>query len=392
VNDFLDDLDRMAHAALDARRSQSLLRVRRQVELVDATHLRIAGKTLLNFSGNDYLGFSQHPVMLSVWRESIQVGSGAAALVTGRTADHVRAETDIARWKGVDDAVLLPSGYQANVAAIQTTASLAEASGLTPRFLVDKLVHASLIDAIRSTQAALRVFPHNNLAKLGRLLADDGSSGRLDVVVTESVFSMDGDSAALADIAALKRDHRFALVVDEAHASGLYGEDGAGLVSQLGLTRHVDLGIATFSKALGVIGGAVYGAKALVDCVVNFGRSYIYTTSPPPAVARAITQAIQLCRDEPERRERLRANVARLRTAVASAGLQTVAGDSPIVPVLVGDEQRALDLAQNLMDRGFFVVAVRPPTVPPGTSRLRVTVSSEHTAQEIDALMHALVN
>ena len=380
----------LAARALATRGAAAMRRVRREVDPIDATRVAIDGRTLINFSGNDYLGLSRHASVLAAFADAAAAGSGSAALVVGRTSSHARAERAIAAWKGVDDAILLPSGYQANVAAVQTMAGLAEAAGKHVRFLADKLVHASLLDAIRSTGGELRVHPNGTLDKLARLLAQP-DDGRLDVVVTESIFSMDGDAADLAGIVALRgRGASFALLVDEAHASGVYGPRGAGLVAQLGLTASVDLGVATFSKAAGVIGGAVYGPSAMVEAAVNFGRAYVYTTSPPACVADAILASVDAMTCADDRRERLRANGKRLRTGLRAMGHGVVPGDSPIVPIEIGEPAATLAASAALFAAGFLVVAVRPPTVPPGTSRLRVTLSSEHSATQIDALLLAI--
>jgi 8-amino-7-oxononanoate synthase len=393
VNDVRD----LAARAMAERSAASLRRERRPIRPIDATRLERDGRKLVNFSGNDYLGLAHDArvaeAIMRAAREN-RVGSGSAALVVGYTDAHRRAERALAAWKGVDDAVLLPSGYQANVAAIQSLAAIAAGAGRKPRFLVDKLVHASLIDAVRSTETELRVFPHNGLAKLARLLDDVGEkpgADRLDVVVTESIFSMDGDRADLAGIVALRRQGaRFALVVDEAHATGLYGPAGAGLVAELGLTGDVDLGIATFSKAAGVIGGAVYGPSTMVDAVVNLGRAYLYTTAVPPLIGDAVAASIEAMRDADDRRARLRANVDRLRAGIARLQLATIEGDSPIVPAILGDAARTLDASRRLAEAGHLVIAVRPPTVAPGTSRLRITVNSEHTVEQVDGLLDAL--
>ncbi|MFT3786565.1 MAG: pyridoxal phosphate-dependent aminotransferase family protein [Tepidisphaeraceae bacterium] len=214
-------------------------------------------------------------------------------------------------------------------------------------------------------------------------MLDETPADTADIVVTESIFSMDGDEADLAGIVKLKRQKPFTLVLDEAHATGVLG---AGLASELGLTRDVDLGVATFSKALGVIGGAVYGSRAAVDAVVNAGRAYLFSTSMPAGVARAISASIQIARDDVVRRERLARNVELLRSTLKQEGLSIANGRSPIVPIVLSDERAALDASERLRDAGFLVIAVRPPTVPRGTSRLRVTVSSEHTTEQIEAL------
>lgn len=387
--------EQIASRYLDERRSSNLLRSRRAFEPIDATQVRdvMTGRILVAFCTNDYLGLSSHPRVLKALLDLKSVGSGAAPLISGRSQAHAELEQTLAAWKGVDDAVLLPSGYQANIAALQAVASVIEAAGRRPRFLLDRLAHASLIDAARlvsSTRDSLRVFPHNDLDKLDRLLAER-EADRHDVIVTESVFSMDGDEALLREIVELKRRHSATLVLDEAHATGLFGPAGAGLASELGVSRDVDVGIATLSKALGVSGGAVYGGRAVVEAVVNAGRAYLFSTATPPSLARATCDAIAVARDEPDRRARALANARRLRDAITSRGLRVRATDrSPIIPIELGDERAALDAARSLEEQGFLVIAVRPPTVPRGTSRLRVTVSSEHTPEQIDALCEAV--
>lgn len=382
------DLSDLIHATLAERSAQHLLRSRRVMTHLDAVRVRIGDRTLVNFSSNDYLGLTHHPRMLQVLRDLDAAGAGAAGLISGYTDHHARAEQAIALWKQTDAALLMPSGYQANVAAIQTLAGVAEARGKSVRFLVDKLIHASLIDAIRLTQSPMRVFPHCSLGKggvdkLARLL-EEAPEDELQVVVTESIFSMDGDAADLRAIAALKQRHDFVLLVDEAHGSGVYGEHGAGLVSELGLRDAVDVSVVTLSKALGLSGGAVCASRAFIDACLNFGRAYIYTTSVSPVIASLATEAIAILHDEPERQARVRANAARVRTALG------MAGDSPIIPIVLQDESSALARASELEKEGLLVLAVRPPTVPKGTSRLRLTVSSEHTDEQLSHLLSCL--
>ena len=233
-------------------------------------------------------------------------GSGAAPLISGYGAVHESAENAIARWKKTESAILLPSGYQANLAAIQTCAAIGNLGGGV-RFLVDKLAHASLIDAIRSTGETIRIFPHRHVAKLRRLL-DEAEEGQLQVVVTESIFSMDGDAADLAAICELRKQYGFLLLLDEAHATGVYGQAGAGLADELGLHQCIDVSILTLSKALGGIGGAVCASKNFCDAMMNYGRAYLFSTGVPPSVAAAAEAAIQVLIDEPGRQARLRKN------------------------------------------------------------------------------------
>jgi 8-amino-7-oxononanoate synthase len=320
---------------------------------------------------------------------ALGAGSGASALVTGYTSQHNSAERALAAWKGTEAAVLLPSGYQANHAAVQAIVASAEATQRRVRLLLDKLVHASLIDAVRGSAAPMRVFPHNGIDKLARLL-DEADPDELQVVVTESIFSMDGDAAELRALVELKRRRPFVLVVDEAHGSGVYGKDGAGYAAECGVTGDVDVFIVTLSKALGSIGGAACGTRDFCDALVNFGRAYIYSTSVPPAVPAALEAALAVLRTEPHRQERVRSLSLRVREAVRAAGVALPPGDSPVIPMILGTEDAAVAEAQRLMTLGMLAMPIRPPTVPRGSSRLRITLSSEHSDEQIDALVRAI--
>jgi 8-amino-7-oxononanoate synthase len=376
---------------LESRRAANLLRVRRPIRGIDPVHVEIDGQTLVNFASNNYLGLTHHPRVINAIRASCDehgTGSGAAGLITGHSEAHASAEAAIANWKGTESAVLLPSGYQANQAVIQTLAAMAERAGGV-RFLIDKLVHASLVDPVRASKMPFRVFPHNSLPKLRRLLEDREGTG-MQVVVTESIFSMDGDTADLAGLAALKDEHPFVLVLDEAHGAGVYGKHGAGVASEMGLQHIVDVSIATLSKAIGCVGGAVCASRAFCEALINFGRAYIFSTSIPPFVAAAAEAALGVMRDEPERQTRVRNFAHRVRFELKDAGFELAPGDSPIVPIILGSEQNALDAANALLSEGLLVLAVRPPTVRRGTSRLRVTFSTEHSDAEVDQLIREL--
>lgn len=383
----------MIQRRLAARAAQHRLRRRRVVTPIDAVHVAIDGHTCANFASNDYLGLTHHPAVLAAMHDAAGrygAGSGAAGLISGYTHIHQAAERKLAAWKGTEAAILLPSGYQANHAAIQALHETAEPDEGGVRFLLDKLIHASLIGAVRGSGSPFRVFGHNGVAKLRRLLGD-APAGQVQVVVTESIFSMDGDAARLADLTKLKQDFGFLLMLDEAHASGLYGPRGEGLAAEMGLGDAVDLSVVTFSKALGLMGGAVCGSRAMCDLLINHAGAYIYSTSVAPALAAGVMAAIDVIESEPQRRARVRALARRVRTEMGEAGIDIGgAADSPILPWVVGDEQRALQLADRLMEEGMLVVAVRPPTVPPRSSRLRITLSSEHTDREVDRLCAVL--
>jgi 8-amino-7-oxononanoate synthase len=387
-------------AALSQRENAHQLRRRKIVEPLGPVHVRVKDKSFVNFCSNNYLGLTHHPRIVAALRDATAkfgAGAGAAGLISGYSPAIASAEKKVAEWKGAEAAVLLPSGCQANHAAIQTLAAIAairtdaakESAPGKIRFLVDKLAHASLLDAVRATAAPFRIFPHNGLAKLQRLL-EESSPDQLQVVVTESIFSMDGDSLDLRLITQLKPRHNFLLLLDEAHASGVYGPAGSGWAAEHGLANSVDISIATLSKAAGVIGGAICGSQKMCDAILNFGRAYIYSTSIPPAIAAAIEASIDVMREEPQRQARVRAHAIKFRKELAKIGLKIPPGDSPIIPLIVGEEARAMEIASRLEDQGLLVQPVRPPTVPPGTSRLRITLSSEHSSDEIEQLIDAL--
>jgi 8-amino-7-oxononanoate synthase len=389
------DWEKIVRGELIRLRDAKLYRQPRIVRPIDATHVEIDGRSLVNFASNNYLGLTHHPKVVSAVRDA--VGSGAAPLITGYTPSHASAERTVATWKQTGAAVLLPSGYQANLAAVQTLAAMAELAGGGVRFLLDKLSHASLIDAVRGTAGrgregqTFRIFPHNDLIKLRRLLREAGP-GQTQVVVTESIFSMDGDAADLVGLAQLKREHPFLLMLDEAHGSGVYGPNGSGLAAERGLSALPDVVVATFSKALGCVGAAVCSREAFCKLLVNSARPFIYSTAPPSSVAAAVEAAIGVLHDEPARQQRVRSLALHVRQELGAAGIRIPTGDSPILPILLGSEQAALQGAQRLLEDGLFVVPIRPPTVPRGSSRLRITLSCEHSEEEVRQLIRSVAS
>lgn len=384
--------DQLARDVLDGLEASHLSRHRRVILPLDATHVTCDGRTLVNFSSNNYLGLTHHPRVIEAIEQTVRsagAGSGASALISGYGPAHENAERQIATWKGTQSAVLLPSGYQANHAAVQTLAAVGERSSRPIRFLLDKLCHASLIDAARAVGAPSRVFPHNHLQKLERLLSEADQS-EMQVVVTESIFSMDGDAADLPGLAKLKERHPFVLLLDEAHASGVYGRGGSGLAAEMGLRALPDVTVLTLSKAIGSSGGAVCGTETFCRAVVNLARAYVYSTSVPPMIAAAATAAIGVMGSEPQLQTRLRFLARQVRSELRSTGLPVAAGDSPIIPIGMETEPAALRAADALFEDGILALAIRPPTVPRGTSRLRITLSSSHSDSEAEQLVAAL--
>ncbi len=344
------------------------------------THVRLGGRRLLQFCSNDYLGLASHPAVARAAAEAAAdrgAGAGSARLVAGTSILHAALEDDLARLKSTEAALVFSSGYHVNAGLLPALA------GNGDLLLSDALNHASLIDGCRLSRAAVRVYRHADAGHVEELLADSRRF-RHRFIVTESVFAMDGDLAPLGELVAAAQRHDAWVVVDEAHATGVFGPTGAGLVEQLGLTDAVDVQIGTLSKALGSLGGFVAGSRELVDWLTNAAPTFVYTTALPPAVVAAARAAVGVMRAEPERRARLWSNAETLRGSLQRAGFHVAPSASPILPVVVGGADAALRLADALLARGVLIPAIRPPTVPEGTARLRVTPMATHTDADID--------
>ncbi len=352
--------------------------LRRRLRALDGPagpRAEIGGRTLLNFASNNYLDLAAHPRVVAAATEALKTwgwGAGAAQLVSGFTAVHARLRDELAAFERAESCVLFPTGYQANLGLLGALA------GRGDTVVLDKLDHASIIDGARLSGARVRVFPHGNLDKLARLLA--GAPGRV-LVIVDAVFSMDGDLAPLREIGALCAEREALLLVDEAHATGVLGETGAGLTERLRLHDEVDARAGTLSKALGGIGGFVVGSRNLCELVLSRGRSGIFTTALPPAAAAAALAALAVMREESWRRERLHARARELRALLRAGGVCVSDDPTPIVPVPVGDARAALALSDALRGDGILAPAIRPPTVP--TSRLRLSVMATHSEDEI---------
>lgn len=374
-------------AAAQAERAQAaLLRRLRSVEAVDGTGLVIGGRRLTGFASNDYLGLAAHPELIEALGRAARqwgVGAGAAHLLGGHREVHAALEADLAHWTGRDKALLFSTGYLANLGALQ---ALLQPGDLCVQ---DKLNHACLLDGARLSGATLRRYRHGDVAAAERQLDSDPAAAAL--LATDGVFSMDGDVAPLSALAAACRTHGAVLMVDDAHGIGVLGPEGAGSLAEAGLGQdQAPVLMATLGKALGVAGAFVAGPAALIDGLVQFARPHVYTTAPPPALAAATRVAVRLAREEGWRRERLAAHVAQFREGAARRGLTLADSRTPIQPVLVGASDAALAAAQALEAAGFFVPAIRPPTVPAGTARLRVTLTAAHAADEVERLLDAL--
>ncbi|MDP9564686.1 UNVERIFIED_ORG: 8-amino-7-oxononanoate synthase [Kosakonia oryzae] len=372
-------------AALSERRAADALRSRQTVAQGAGRWLTVGERRFCNFSSNDYLGLSQHPAVVRAWQQGAErygVGSGGSGHVSGHTVAHQALESELAEWLGYPRALLFISGFSANQATI------AALTGKEDRIVADKLSHASLLEAASHSPAQLRRFAHNDVAQMRTLLAKPIDGQQL--VVTEGIFSMDGDSAPLAEIAHAAREAQAWLMVDDAHGTGVVGEQGRGSCHLHGIKPEIL--IVTFGKGFGVSGAAVLCSETVADYLLQFARHLIYSTAMPPAQAMALSAALRVIRsDEGEqRRAMLAALIARFRHGAAQLPMTLADSESAIQPLIVGDNARALRLAERLRQQGCWVTAIRPPTVPPGTARLRLTLTAAHLAEDIDSLLEAL--
>ncbi len=377
---------RWLQSELERLRASHLLRSRTVREAAGPGQIRIGGRELVNFGSNDYLGLAADPRLAqSAARAAARHGwgSGASPLICGYTEEHQALEERLARFEGTEAAVLFPSGFAANCGAI------AALVGPGDVVFTDRKNHASLLDGCRLSRADVRPFPHRDSTRLAELL-DRAGRYRRRLIITDGLFSMDGDLAPLARLADLAEHYNAMLLVDEAHATGVFGARGRGTAEHLGVEDRADVRIGTLSKALGSIGGFVAGRRELIDWLVSRARPYVFSTAPPAAIPAAAIAAIGIAESEPERRVRLLDRAAALRGDLVAQGWSIGPSQSQIIPVMVGEPDRAVRLASELRAQGFFVPAVRPPTVPDGESCLRVSVTAAHTDAMVAGLTAAL--
>lgn len=368
---------------LQKRKDASAWRERRCIEKSSGRELHFQGKSYLNFSSNDYLGLSQHPEIIRAWQQGAQeygVGSGGSGHITGFTHAHHQAEQKLADWLGYPRAILFISGFAANHALI-TALMTAE-----DRILADKLSHASLLEGAMHSQAQLRRFSHNSVDSLEKLISKPHTAKTL--VVTEGVFSMDGDSAPLDELQTLAHAHNAWLMVDDAHGLGSWGKQGRGSCDEYGIKP--DILVATFGKAVGVSGAAVLCDERTADFLIQAARHLIYSTSMPPAQAVAISAAVGEIQQADEQRAQLQRNIHYFKRQLNLPDMHLVDSNTAIQPLIVGDNEKSLQLSQFLREKGIWVQAIRPPTVPPGSARLRMTLSAAHQQEDIDKLLEAL--
>ncbi|MBB6248196.1 8-amino-7-oxononanoate synthase [Rhodanobacter sp. A1T4] len=368
------------------RERENLLRRIRTIDHADGPWLEIGGKRLLSFCSNDYLGLAQHPQLISALRSAASecgVGSTSAHLISGHRTEHAELEEALAVWTGRERALLFSTGYMANLGVLQTLLARGDIC------VQDKLNHACLLDGAKLSGAELKRYPHADVDAAARQLTASENAGLL--LATDGVFSMDGDVAPLRELAALCARESAMLMVDDAHGLGVLGSHGAGSVEATGLNQYdVPVLMATLGKALGCAGAFVAGSHSLIEGLVQFARPYIYTTAMPPALAAAALVGVQLAQTDTWRREKLSALIARFRHGAAQLGLTLSSSTTAIQPIVLGDAQAALDAANTLEWRGLLVTAIRPPTVPAGSARLRITLSAAHEEAHIDKLLSAL--
>jgi 8-amino-7-oxononanoate synthase len=372
-------------ALLESRRHQGLYRERLTLDSAQGPQVRIDGRDFLNFCSNDYLGLAAHPRVVEALRRGAArygAGSGASHLVCGHSAPHRELEEALAEFTGRPRALLYSSGYMANTGILTTLLQRGDT------VFEDRLNHASLLDGGLYSGARFRRFPHNDVAALEeRLEHCDAAS----LVVVDGVFSMDGDTAPLAELAALCARRDAWLMVDDAHGFGVLGERGMGSTEAAGLDANgVPVLMATLGKALGTAGAFVAGSEQLIEVLIQASRNYVYTTALPPAVAAATLESLTLLQEEAWRREHLAGLVQRFRRGAESLGLALMDSDSAIQPLVVGDAVEAVRLSERLREQGLLISAIRPPTVPAGTSRLRITVTAAHSEAQVDRLLESL--
>ncbi len=371
---------------LAEREAQSLYRRRRITDGPQGPEQRLDGKGLLSFCSNDYLGLANHPEIIAAFKKGADeygVGSGAAHLVNGHSRAHHALEEELAEFSGRPRALLFSTGYMANLGVVSALVGAGDA------VFEDRLNHASLLDAGLLSRARLSRYHHGDVSSLTHKLGESKAQEKL--VVSDGVFSMDGDIAPLPELAATAKEHDAMLMVDDAHAIGVLGPQGRGSAAHFGLgVDEVPILMATLGKGVGSFGAFVAGSDDLIEWLIQAARPYIYTTATPPAVAEATRASLKLLQREEWRREKLQTLIRRFRTGAQQLGLQLMASATAIQPLLVGDSGKAVALSKQLEGQGILISAIRPPTVPEGTARLRITFSAAHTEEQVDRLLSAL--
>lgn len=378
--------DHIFDEALQALEDKGLRRTRRVVQGAQSARIMIDGKEVLNLCSNNYLGLADDPRISAAARASMDeegFGSGASRLISGNMRSHDLLEKELAAFKGTEECLVFSSGYMANVGIIPALV------GRDDIIFSDRLNHASIIDGIVLSQAEFKRYPHNDMDALEELAKT--SNARRKWIITDTVFSMDGDLAPLDRIVEIARCYGCYIMVDDAHGFGVFGKNGTGAAEHFGLNDAIHVHMGTLSKAAGSFGAYCCGSKSLIELLVNKARSFIYTTGMPPAVAAASRKAIEIIRDEPKRREQLWKNTRWMTEELRSAGFDVMATCSPIIPILVKDARLAVEFSRELFVNQIFVAAIRPPTVPVNEARLRLTVTAAHTQQDMALTLEHII-
>ena len=374
------------HSALNKHAARDLLRTRRTVSSPPSPHIVVDGKSYLSFCSNDYLGLANHPQTIAAMQQGVQqwgAGAGASHLVSGHTAAHQQLEMELAEFVGKPAALLFSSGYLANLGVVQALV------GRGDTVFADKLNHASLNDAMLLSRAAIKRYRHNDVAHLALLLQQSAGTGR-KLIITDAVFSMDGDIAPLPELVGLCEQHDAWLLIDDAHGFGVLGKQGRGSVAHYLLNNPRIIYMATLGKAAGVSGAFVAAEQVVIDMLLQAARSYIYTTASPPALATALISSLHLLQQDDWRRTQLQKLITQLRAGLQLLPWKLLPSDTPIQPLIVGENNAVLELSATLRGQGIWIPAIRPPTVPPGTARLRISLSAAHSGRDVAQLITAL--
>jgi 8-amino-7-oxononanoate synthase len=367
------------------RAARGLLRHRRTLESPQSPHIVVDGRPYLSFCSNDYLGLASHPQLSAALQQGVQqwgVGAGAAHLVSGHFAPHQQLEQQLAAFVGKPAALLFSTGYMANLGVVQALV------GRGDTVFADKLNHASLNDAMLLSRAEVKRYRHCDMTQLAAMLEQTKSGRKL--VISDAVFSMDGDQAPLPDLLALCEQHDAWLYVDDAHGFGVLGAQGQGSLAHFGIAAPRLIYMATLGKAAGVSGAFVAAEQVVIDTFINHAHSYVYTTATPPALSVALSESLVLIEQGDSLRQHLRRLIAQLRAGLEGLPWSLMPSDTAIQPLLIGDNRQALQLSDGLRERGIWVAAIRPPTVPQGTARLRITLSAAHSEDDVKRLIGAL--
>ena len=378
--------DAVLQVELEARVRQSRYRQRKTLQTPQGVEVLVDGIRCLGFSSNDYLGLANHPAVIAAFQQATNqygVGSGASHLVSGHGAEHQALEEELAEFTGRPRALLFSTGYMANVGVIRAL------MGQGDLVVQDKLNHASLLDGGFLCRAQFERYAHTDIAAAQALLADN--SGQRKLLATDGVFSMDGDLADLPALADIADQNNAWLLVDDAHGFGVLGESGRGIAEHFAMDiNRLPILVGTLGKSFGTFGAFVAGSEALIESLIQFARTYIYTTALPPAVAAATRAAVTLIDSESWRRQKLQTLIAHFQRGAADRGITVMASPTPIQPVLIGDDAKVIKIGEYLLEAGFWTGAIRPPTVPVGSARLRITLTAEHEVEQLDSLLDTL--